>query len=270
MNSRAAALGVALAGAALAVAAGQANATLFSFAANTNTNPYTLAGTAGGAGGAGSAFSITDFSRPNTYTLLVDDNNGPLPSISIPVELRVAFTASNGQNIVITPNVLYQHTYRVTGTFGFYDMMGNAIMTANIGSPGDTTGASGAVMSVPGGLNTWSTAGAIVGNDQSSVMTYTFMQGLVNALGGASTAAQYGLSVGSTTSTGTGINSFGFTMSTINNGTMNAQVALDANGVPTGTWRSSSSFSGATGTIPAPGAAALLGIGGLIARRRRR
>src|SRR5689334_12738956 len=71
-------------------AAPTAHATYFSFASDVNSGAPTFAGTAGSNG----IFTITDFSRPNTYSLVIDDNNGPLPSITIPVEFHASLTAS--------------------------------------------------------------------------------------------------------------------------------------------------------------------------------
>src|ERR1043166_4537720 len=134
--------------AALTLAAvGSAKGTLFSFASDNNSNAYTFAGTAGAGGG----FTISDFSRPNTFMLLVDDNNGPMPTVSVPVEFHAALTANGGTSTNVAGS-LFQHSYRVSGNFGFYDMMGNPLLTVIIGS-----GAPG-VLTVPGTSTTWSSS----------------------------------------------------------------------------------------------------------------
>ena len=246
----------------LVLAAGSAHATLFSFASGVNSNAFTFGGTAGAAG----AFTISDFSRPNTYALLVDDNNGPLPTISIPVELRANLTASFGVSTQIAPT-LFQHSYRVTGTFGFYDMMGNALLTAVIGP-------AAALLTVPGSATAWSSTGAVLGADSFADVTYTETTAFVNALGGTAAATNYGVTVGPTgTSASVGPDDFAFDLSVINSGSIGANVAIDSvTKAPLTAWRSESSFSGsAVGGIPAPGAfsLALLGVG-LAMRRRNR
>jgi len=247
---------------ALAAAAGSARATLFSFASDVNSNAYTFAGTAGVAG----TFNITDFSRPNTFNLLVDDNNGPMPTVSVPVEFRAALVASGGTSTNIGGS-LFQHSYRVSGNFGFYDMMGNPLLTVNIGA-----GAPG-VLSVPGTSSQWSSSGAVLGADSFADVTYTATQAFVTALGGSANAALYGITLGASSSASSvGPDDFSFSLTVINSGAPGVAVNIDAiTRAPTTSWRSESSFSGsATGGIPAPGSTALLAVAaGLILRRRR-
>jgi uncharacterized protein (TIGR03382 family) len=243
-------------------AAGTAQGTLFSFAANSNSNGYTFAGGAG----AGGTFSIADFSRPNTYMLLVDDNNGPQPTVSMPVEFHAALTASGGQSNLIGGS-LYHHVYHVSGSFGFYAMMGNPLLTVTVGS------AAPGVLTVPGGAGSWSSSGAILGADAFADVTYTATQAFVTAMGGASNAAMYGIILGSSSNASSvGPDDFSFSLSTVNASSPGAPVVIDpVTKAPTTTWRCESSFSGsATGGIPAPGSAALLGLAGALILRRRR
>jgi len=240
---------------------GMAKATFFSFASDVNSNAFTFAGSAGTAG----AFTLTDFSRPNTYNLLIDDNNGPLPSISIPVEFHANLSVTSGTSTNIAGS-LFQHSYRVLGTFGFFDMMGNALLTV-------TVGPNAGVLTVPGTATAWSTSGAVLGADSFADVTYSGTAALVAAMGGAATAAQYGISVGaSTTASSVGPDDFSFDLSVLNSGSIGSGVAIDPNTkLPTAAWRSESSFSGsAFGGIPAPGSLALIGLGGLVAVRRNR
>jgi hypothetical protein len=236
--------------------AGSARATLFSFASDVNSSAYTLAGTAGSAG----SFSITEFSRPNTYNLLIDDNNGPLPTLSIPVELHMNLTVTSGTSTLVA-GTLYRHSYRVTGTFSFNDMMGNALLTVNVGP---TAG----VLNVPGTATTWGTSGAVLGADSYADVTYVESSALVTAMGGTSAAAGYGVVAGSSG----GPDDFGFTMSVLNSGSVGAGVPIDpTTKAPTMAWRAESSYSGSA-FIPSPGATALIGVAGLLVglRRRRR
>jgi hypothetical protein len=242
--------------------AGTARATFFSFASDVNSNAFTFAGTAG----SGGSFSITDFSRPNTYSLLVDDNNGPLPSVAIPVELHANLSVTSGTSTLVA-GTLYQHTYHVTGTFGFYDMMGNALLTVAVG-PNNF-----GVLTVPGTATAWSPTGAVLGADSYADVTYTSTSALVAAMGGTAAAAQYGITVGAGgTGTSVGPDDFAFDLSVINTGSIGSGVAIDpTTKLPTSAWRSESSFSGsAFGGIPSPGALSLLLLGGLTAVRRTR
>jgi len=238
-----------------------AQATFFSFASDVNSNGYTFGGTAG----AGGSFSISDFSRPNTFTLIVDDNNGPLPSVSIPVEFHASLTANAGASTQISGS-LYQHNYRVTGSFSFVDMMGNTLLTVTIGPSAGT-------LTVPGSQNAWSSVGAVLGADSFADVTYTASSAFVAALGGSATAAGYGITVGAGgTGSSVGPDDLAFDLTAINSGSIGALVALDpTTHTPTSLWRAESSYSGtAFGGIPSPGSCGLVGLGGVLVFGRRR
>src|ERR1041384_118940 len=83
-------------GSALSLAT-SAQATFFSFASDNNSNSFTFAGTAG----AGGSFTINESTRPTGFNLLIDDNNGSFASVSIPVEFRANFVASNHVGIAV-------------------------------------------------------------------------------------------------------------------------------------------------------------------------
>lgn len=240
-----------------AAIASPAQATLFSFSSNINSNAYTFGGTAGTLG----SFGITDFSRPNTFTLNIDDNNGPLPTLSIPVEFHASITASTGLSTNIAGN-LWVHSYRVAGSFGFYDAAGAGLLTATVGPTNP------AVLTVPGSQTTWSSTGAVLGADTFSNITYTASNQLIAAMGGAAVAAQYGIFSGAS---GTPAD-FAFDLSVINAGAIGQAVAIDpTTKAPTSAWRSESSYSGsAGGFVPSPGAAVLFGAAGLLSMSRRR
>lgn len=238
---------------------GSAHATLFSFASDVNSNSFTFGGTAG----SGGSFTMTDFSRPNTFNLLIDDDNGTAPTQSIAVEFRAALTLSGGTSTNIA-GPLFQHTYRVLGTFGFYDAMGNALLTI-------TVGPSAGILTVPGTQTAWSTAGAVLGADSFADITYTSSPALIAALGGAAQAALYGISTNGGGASA-GPDDFSFSLSVINAGAIGAAVTIDpTTKAPLSAWRSESSYSGsAFPPVPAPGAVALGTLGlGFIARRRR-
>jgi hypothetical protein len=248
-------------GAAAVATAGMAcpaHATFFSFASDMNSNAYTFGGTAGTLG----SFNITDFSRPNTYMLQVDDNNGVLPTVGIASEFRAALTASAGQSTNIGGS-LWLHTYRVVGSFGFYNAAGNALLTVTVGPN------NGGLLSVPGSQTAWSATGAVLGADTFSNLTYTATSTLITAMGGTAAAAQYGLALGDL-----GLPAdFGFDLSVLNSGAIGLAVGIDATTkAPVAAWRSESSYSGSAGAfIPSPGSAALLtGGGAFLGLRRRR
>jgi hypothetical protein len=219
-----------------------------------NSNAYTFGGSAGVLG----AFTLTDFSRPNTYSLLIDDNNGPLATIAIPVEFHAALTAGAGQSTNIAGS-LWQHSYRVTGTFGFYNAAGAALLTATVGPT------NAALFTVPGTQTTWSSSGAVLGADSFADVTYTWSAALITAMGGATVAAQYGIVVGAN---GTGQSSapedFAFDLSVLNAGAIGSSVVIDpTTKAPTSIWRSESSYSGsASPSIPTPGTLGLVGLSG--------
>ena len=128
-------------------------------------------------------------------------------------------------------------------------------------------------MTAFGTENAWGSSGAILGSDSFSTITYTATDLLVTRLGGAAMAAMYGIVVpagGQASSVGP--DDFGFTMTVINSGTPGNLVGLDpTRKTPTTSWKSESSYSGsALNGIPAPSAAGLLGLAGVIVARRRR
>jgi hypothetical protein len=193
--------------------------------------------------------------------LLIDDDNGPLPTKSIAVELHANLSLTAGNDVSLGGG-LFQHTYRVTGTFGFYDTMGNALLTVSVGP---TAG----IMTVPGGQNTWATSGAVLGADSFADVTYTASAAFITALGGSATAAQYGIPGAGGSA---GPDDFAFDLSMINAGAVGAAVTLDpTTHLPNVSWRSESSYSGSGfGGIPSPGAASLCGIAFAMAATRRR
>src|SRR5436190_217773 len=114
-QNRALRVGGLMAAAGLALAAcPAAHATLFSFASDINSNNFTFTGSAG----SGGSFTITEANRPNTFSLLIDDNNGPRPTVALAVEFRANLVATNHVGVTVGP--LIHHSYQVSGMFGFY------------------------------------------------------------------------------------------------------------------------------------------------------
>lgn len=275
---------IALAGlsvAAVMALAGSAQATFFSFASDNLSNSFTFKGTAGSNG----QFTITEDVRPNSLQLLVDDNNGALPTLSVASEFRASLTAStsglpNGGLVILGPGSGGQRVefnYLVNGTFGFYRPTGGA----NAGAAMLTATVTNGILKVPGILPTtgaarWSTTGAVLGFDAPEIntdVTYTATSEFVAALGGTATANNYGIFVGpSGSASSINPDDFGFTLTALNAGTLGVSVNVDRQtNLPTTAWKSESSFSGsAANGVPTPGAAALLAFGGAFVARRRR
>ena len=244
---------------ALAIAA-SAHASLFSFASDSNNTLPTFQGTASNNG----AFLISDSGPSNRFDLLIDDDNGPAPALSFQTrfqaDLRAQWIASTP---IAGPTVL--HTYSVSNgasgfAFRFTDLSGVELLRASLGS---TQG----VLSIPGTATTWSSAGGIRASDTFANVTWTATQALVDRIVAAgANPATYGIRVGSSVA----IDDFAFDLTRLVNPN-NGSVVIDRGGLPTTAWTSEGSFSGsATAGIPAPGAAGLLALGGLVATRRRR
>ena len=96
------------------------------------------------------------------------------------------------------------------------------------------------LFTVPGTQNAWSSVGAVLGADSFADVTYTATTALVTAMGGAATAAQYGIVVGgSGSSSSIGPDDFGFDLSVLNSGAIGLLVGLDpTTKLPTTAWRS--------------------------------
>ena len=187
MFTRTSVLGAAsLAVSALAV---PAQAALFSFASDMNSNAHALVGSAGILG----SFSINEASCHNT---LLVDNNGPLPTRSIPIEFYAALTRSASQS-TSTSLGLWLRSYRVAGRFGFYDAAGAALLT------------------VPGTQTTRPSTGTVLGATSLSDITYTASAALITAMGGTAVAAHHGVFLGASGA----LADFAFDLSVLNDDT---------------------------------------------------
>jgi MYXO-CTERM domain-containing protein len=228
----------------IALAAGSAQAAFFSFASGSAGNAWTFNG---------NGLTITDGTGTNPITLLIDDNNGPLATLNVSstfdANIILAYAGSTnlgGGN--------FAHNYTAQGTFSFTDMVS--------GTPLLNVAFTGALFTAQGGQNSWYSTAALQGNPSGGA-TVTMNWTGANLPG-------YNLAPGSLVN-----QSFAFDFSALNTsgalpyGGQSPGTPLTANFVPTGTWFSEASFS-AAGNIPAPGALALLGLGTLVATRRRR
>lgn len=242
----------------LALMAGSAQAAYFSFASDNDHTSWTFRGQAGN----GSNAPLLDGSdSSDSLNLLIDDGNGPLGNLSISVDFNADLALTHAGSFNVGP--FWQHVYTVAGAFSFADPSTGAawlVCSINSQNPGSFT--------APGTANTWSTAGAVLGSDGFADITWTVTAAFLAA---HPEIAAYGLVPGSTV----GPDDFGFDLTVINVGeegvNVGPNVALGQDKLPTAAWRAEASFSGSSGAfVPAPGAAALLGLGGLVMGRRRR
>ncbi len=229
----------------LALAAtGAANAAFFSFASGSAGNAWTFNG---------NSLAFTDGTGNNPVSLLIDDNNGPLATLSVSTvfdaNVILAYagsTALGGGN--------FAHNYTAQGSFSFLDIAS--------GTPLLNVAFTGALFTAQGGQSSWYSTGSLQGNPANGAT--------VNMTWTGANLPGYGLAPGALEQQG-----FAFDLSALNtSGALpyagqNPGTALTPNFAPVGPWFSEGSFS-ASGVIPAPGAGILLGLGALAAARRRR
>lgn len=222
----------------VAVAAGSAQAALFSFASDTNHTDFTFAGVGA---------SVRDAQDPlDPVVLLIDDNNGPLPALAFNVEFDADFTISHAGSTMIAPGI-FTHSYALNGTFTFSNAAGPLLKVSIEG---------GALVAL-GGAARWGSTDTILGSDDPGSVEYNWL--------GADLPA-YGVFNG----TSIGVDDASFTLTFLQTA-LGSGVSVDPQTfLPNNEWRSEGSFSGTAFFVPAPGAAALLGLAGLCGTRRRR
>lgn len=243
-----------------------AHATFFSFASDANDQLPTFVGTPG----SGSSFVISDAGAANRFQLLIDDNNGPLPSFGRTVRLEFNISVTHATSVPIFGST-FQHIYTIANgpgsafAFRFVDPTDNAVLLSAT-FEGSTTG----VFSVPGTANSWSTTGAVLGSDAFAMVRYDASAELVARMTAAGFNPEaYGVRNGASI----GPDDFGFDLTVITQRSSPLGVALDPQTrVPTTGWQSEGSYSGSAvnGFIPSPSAGSLLVLSGLIALGRRR
>jgi hypothetical protein len=226
----------------VAAVAGSANAAFFSFASDNDHTSWTFAG---------QGASLTNASDPaDPQTLLIDDNNGVLPALSFQTQFIANMTLGY---VASTPlgNGAFMHSYSLNGTFTFNSAVGLPLLQATV---------TGGALTAIGSNTQWFSTATLQGSDYpgnpGGTVTYTWL--------GVS-APEYDLL------TGASINpdDMAFTLTVINSA-LGRGVAIGTNHLPSASWRSEGSYSGSGHWIPAPGSMALLGVGGLLAARRRR
>ncbi|CAG1000169.1 hypothetical protein PHYC_02822 [Phycisphaerales bacterium] len=236
----------------LAAAAGSAQGAFFSFASDTADTAWTFTG-----GFQNDPSMFRDATGPNQYlTLQIDDNNGPLPYLSVSVQFD-AVVHMNYVGSVPLGGGAFSHNYLAEGTYSFVDVAsGVQLLTVNFAN---------ALFTARGGAASWFTTAALQVDDTPN--------GVVNMVWGGAALPGYGLLPGPLLGSPRG---FGFDLTALNSSgalpyggqapgaALNTQTML-----PMDRWWSESSHS-ATANIPVPGALVLAGVGSLLAVRRRR
>lgn len=231
-----------------ALLAGPAHAAFFSFASDTADHHWTFFG-----GPTPSHFR--DGILPGgKVDLQIDDNNGPLPTLTFSTRLQANFDLSYAGSIPLG-NGDFSHSYLVSGEFTFIDVATSLPLL--------TTTFDNGLFTARGGQNSWySTAGFGADNFGAANITMSWF--------GASLPG-YGLQPGAFVDP----QGFQYTLTALNTSgqipyDMSAQgVALDNHMYPAQAWFAEGSYS-ASSNVPAPGALVLGGLGVLAAARRRR
>jgi len=231
-----------LAAAMLTLAAGTANAAIISFASDTSDQSWTFTGNGAG---------VNNATGPNNFlTMQIDDNNGPLPLLSISTRFTAQYSLAYVGSLPI--GGAFSHNYLATGSFAFQDVgTGVTILTVNF---------SNAVFTSVGAQASWFGTAALQGDNVGGASVSFNWNGA--ALPG------YGLTPGNFGG------NFAFGLSTLNSSGAIPYAGqspgrnLDAGHLPSGQWWSESSLSAFM--VPAPGSLSLLGLAGLAIARRRR
>lgn len=232
----------------LAIAAGSAQAAFFSFGADTSDQSWTYTG---------NGANITSATGESPLTLYIDDNNGLAPRLQVSVSFVAQYTLTFVGSVNL-PGGAQALSYAANGSFSFVDVAaGTTLLTTNF-------------------TNALFSTRASVNNVWSSTASLQVDEGLgasVSMIWGGAFLPTYGLAPGSLNGLPRG---FAFDLSSLNSsGVMpyagqNPGVAINATSkLPTSQWWSEASYS-SSAMVPAPGALALLGVGGLVVSRRRR
>ncbi|MFM9996764.1 MAG: hypothetical protein ACKVU4_13305 [Phycisphaerales bacterium] len=233
--------------AAVAVSAGSAHAVFFSFASDLGDQSWTFSG--------GPGLTFTDATGPNNPThLVVDDNNGPLPPLSVSTQFNASITLTPVGSLPLGGGQ-FSHNYKAAGSFSFTDILSGVTLL-------NVTFSNGLYTSL-GTEFAWGSTGGL----QASAAVGS----IVNMTWSGAALPGYGLAPGAL-----GPADFGFDLSALNtNGVIpfnfqNLGVGFTpATMMPVQQWYSESSFSGSA-AIPSPGALGLMTLAGLAASRRRR
>jgi hypothetical protein len=220
------------------LAASGAHAAFFSFASDNDHTSWTFRGIGN------NVRDAQDGVDPQV--LLIDDNNGVLPPLAMNLDFNADFIIGYLASVPLGGGT-FVHNYSLNGNFSFVDAGGNAVLTCLVRD--------GSLTAI-GGAASWFSTATLQGNDNPfGAVTYTWN-------GPANPA--YGLFPGQSI----GPDDAAFTLTVLNS--PGVGVPLDQGHLPSQQWFSEGSYSGSAFFVPAPGAAALLGLGGLVVARRRR
>jgi len=215
-----------------------ANAGLFSFASDNDSNSWTFAG---------NGASVRDAQDPtDVLTLLVDDDNGPLPTLAFSVEFEANFRLTYLGSVAMGGG-RFIHNYSLDGTFSFLSAADNSpVLTGTVSN--------GAFVAL-GDQGNWYSTANIQGNDGlGGTMSYSW--------DAAALPAGYNVTQGLSL----GADDMAFTLTMLNGG--GPGVSLGQDHLPALSWSSEGSFSGST--VPGAPGAAVLALAGLAVARRRR
>jgi len=217
----------------------------FSFASDRDDRSWTFTGTGG---------TIRDAADMNDpITLLVDDDNGILPTLEFATEFNADFTIVHAGSVAL-PTGDVAHNYLLSGTFEFLDNSTlEPILTATV---------TDALLTAVGGKTSWFSAAAIQGSNLGATEVQYVWSG--------PDEPGYGLLAGDLPDP----EDFGFDLTVLNtDGSLPFEgkglgVGLDASFLPDQPWFSEGSFSGSS--VPGPGTLSLLAISLGLCRSRRR
>jgi hypothetical protein len=227
---------------ALCAAASAANASFISFASDTSPlNPTLIASW----DNSNQVTHVADFG-PTIVDMLFDaDEAGPQSPVTVPAALHLDLTMSYASSAPLGFG-MFAHAFNVLGTFEFTNLVGNDEFTVK------ATVSLGEAIFVGLGTGTTVMSASITGAemmyDQVAFDPAIVAFGALNCPG-----------------------DFGFTITALNGGA-GAQLITNGSGQVIGIsgFQAESSFSGSFANIPTPGAAALAGLAGMTAIRRRR
>jgi len=234
---------------ALALASGTAQAAFLSFASDSADTAWTFTG---------NGANVTAATGNVPLVLHIDDNNGPAPVLQVSVSFVAQYTLTFVGSVNL-PGGAQALSYAANGSFTFSDTPGGpALLTTTF------TNALFSVRASPN--NVWATTGSLQVDDG--------LGATVSMVWGGANLPAYGLAPGALTGTPRG---FGFDLTAINtsgaipyNG-QNPGVAINANTrLPTAQWWSEGSYSASANVIPGPATLAVIGLGAIATRRRRR
>src|ERR1051325_68072 len=174
--------------AALALAAGSANAAFFSFASDTTDHAWVFTGN-------GANVSNGTNGNADPIVLMIDDENGPATPLQVSCNFAAQYTLSFVGSVPL-PGGAFSYNYAASGSFTFTDIAtGTTLLTTNFAN---------ALFTARGSESAWFTTGALQ-VDSSGGAT-------VSMVWGGATLPAYGLAPGSLNGTPRG---FGFDMTVI-------------------------------------------------------